>query len=101
MAANTVPVLLMHHERDERNVCWPADLPLIRKGHTHAAVKKLVLVNGGADPSGRAQHRCRIYAKLPRNPVKRIKPRFDLCAICPGEDETVAIKSCSRTLLPT
>jgi pimeloyl-ACP methyl ester carboxylesterase len=54
LAAITLPVLLLHHEKDACNVCSPADVPLILKGLTHAAVKKLVWVNGGTNPSGEA-----------------------------------------------
>lgn len=54
LAAITLPVLLLHHEKDACKVCSPADVPLILKGLSHAPRKKLVLVNGGANPSGDA-----------------------------------------------
>lgn len=54
LAANSLPVLLLHHEKDACNVCAPADVPLILKGLVHAPVKKLVWVRGGANPSGEA-----------------------------------------------
>jgi hypothetical protein len=54
LAAIGLPVLLLHHEKDACNVCSPGDVPLILKGLTHASVKKLVWVNGGANPSGDA-----------------------------------------------
>lgn len=54
LAAITMPVLLLHHAQDACNVCSPVDVPLILKGLIHAPVKKLVWVNGGANPRGEA-----------------------------------------------
>lgn len=54
LAAITLPVLLLHHQNDACTVCAPADVPLILKGLTHAPVKKLVWLDGGANPSGDA-----------------------------------------------
>ncbi|MBP6337645.1 MAG: hypothetical protein KA375_08625 [Vitreoscilla sp.] len=54
LAAITLPVLLLHHEKDACTVCSPADVPQILKGLSHAPLKKLVLVNGGANPLGNA-----------------------------------------------
>lgn len=48
----TVPVLVMHHERDACNVCRPYEAPAIVKGLKNAPAKKLVMVNGGTNPSG-------------------------------------------------
>ena len=49
----------MHHEQDACNVCRPHEAPAIVKGLKNAPVKKLVMVNGGANPQGdpcEAQH---------------------------------------------
>lgn len=54
LAAITLPVLLLHHLKDACKVCAPADVPLILKGLSHAPVKRLVWVNGGANPRGSA-----------------------------------------------
>ena len=47
-----VPVLVMHHEQDACSVCRPHEVPAIVRGLKNAPFKKLVLVNGGANPSG-------------------------------------------------
>lgn len=48
----TVPVLVMHHEQDACSVCRPDEVPAILKGLKNAPVKKLVMVNGGSNPTG-------------------------------------------------
>ena len=48
----TVPVLVMHHERDACKICNPNEVPAILKGLTNAPIKKLVMVNGGGNPIG-------------------------------------------------
>jgi hypothetical protein len=48
----TVPVLVMHHEKDACNVCRPYEAPAIPKGLKNAPFKKLVMVNGGSNPKG-------------------------------------------------
>lgn len=47
-----IPVLVMHHQRDACPVCQPNELPLIMAGLKNAAIKKLILVHGGSNPSG-------------------------------------------------
>jgi hypothetical protein len=47
-----VPVLVMHHKRDACKDCDPREAHLIIERLTGAPVKKLLLVDGGGDPSG-------------------------------------------------
>lgn len=47
-----IPVLVMHHERDACKVCVPQEVPYILRGLVNAPVKKLIMVSGGANPSG-------------------------------------------------
>jgi len=54
LAAIRVPVLVVHHENDACPVCDPREAPAILAGLKSAPVKKLVLVSGGANPSGGA-----------------------------------------------
>jgi len=49
-----VPVLIVHNKRDECAVCEPGQAWRIEKALTHAPVKKLLLVDGGAHPTGPA-----------------------------------------------
>lgn len=49
-----VPVLLLHHQRDACEVCQPYEVPRIFAGLIHAPVKKLIMVNGGSNPTGSA-----------------------------------------------
>jgi hypothetical protein len=46
-----LPVLVMHHQQDACNVCRPHEVPAILKGLKNAPVKKLIMVNGGSNPS--------------------------------------------------
>ena len=52
LAAIRVPVLVVHHAKDQCRQTLPRDVPYILKGLTAAPVKKLVMVDGGADPTG-------------------------------------------------
>lgn len=52
LAAVTVPVLVVHHAKDSCRVTLPHEVPLILRGLTNAPVKKLVMVDGGANPAG-------------------------------------------------
>lgn len=54
LAALRVPVLVLHHAKDECRQTLPRDVGYILKGLTAAPVKKLVMVEGGADPTGDA-----------------------------------------------
>jgi hypothetical protein len=47
-----VPVLVMHHKRDACRDCDPREAHLITERLTGAPVKKLLLVDGGGEPSG-------------------------------------------------
>ncbi|MEG1736093.1 MAG: alpha/beta hydrolase [Comamonas sp.] len=51
-----VPVLLFHHARDACRICPPSALPEVLQALTGAPVKKLMLVDGGANPSGDPCH---------------------------------------------
>lgn len=52
LAALKPPVLVVHHASDACPICQPYDLDWIMKGLKNASVKKLVMVNGGVNPSG-------------------------------------------------
>lgn len=52
LAAIKLPVLVVHNSKDACSVCNPAEVPGILSGLKNAAVKKLVMVDGGANPSG-------------------------------------------------
>jgi len=47
-----VPVLVMHHKRDQCNATLPSDVGLIMNGLKNAPVKKLLMVDGGSGPRG-------------------------------------------------
>lgn len=47
-----IPVLVVHHEKDACKVCEPLEVPYILRGLVNAPVKKLIMVSGGANPSG-------------------------------------------------
>ncbi len=49
-----IPVLVMHHERDACNICRPGDVSRITGGLSNSPVKKQIMVQGGAGPSGDA-----------------------------------------------
>lgn len=52
LAAIKVPVLMLHHSKDACIHCRPDDVPVAFKGFRKAPVKKLVFVDGGANPTG-------------------------------------------------
>lgn len=52
LAAIRLPVLVVHHTRDACRVTQPHEAPNILKGLTNAPVKKLMLLDAGANPSG-------------------------------------------------
>ena len=54
LAAIKVPVLVIHHSKDACWVCRPHEVPAILRGLDHSPVRKLVMVDGGANPSGDA-----------------------------------------------
>lgn len=47
-----IPVLVVHHEQDACAHCRPYEVPAIIKGLTQAPSKKLVMLNGGGNPTG-------------------------------------------------
>ena len=52
LKAITLPVLVYHHAKDACKHCQASDAPYILKGLTNAPIKKLMVVDGGADPTG-------------------------------------------------
>ncbi len=52
LAAIKVPVLVLHHAKDACVLCQPHEVPFILRGLTNAPVKQLLMVDGGANPSG-------------------------------------------------
>jgi hypothetical protein len=54
LAAIRVPVLVVHHGMDACPVCDPREAPAIINGLKNAPIKKLLVVSGGANPSGDA-----------------------------------------------
>jgi pimeloyl-ACP methyl ester carboxylesterase len=52
IASIKIPVLVLHHEQDGCALCRPHEVPAIVKGLKNAPVKKLMMVNGGGNPSG-------------------------------------------------
>lgn len=52
LAAIRIPVLVVHHEKDACSVTVPTQAVRIIDGLKNAPVKKLVMVNGGANPLG-------------------------------------------------
>ena len=52
LAAVTVPVLVFHHSKDACVHCRPDEVPTAFKGFRNAPVKKLIFVDGGANPTG-------------------------------------------------
>ena len=52
LAAIRIPVLVIHHERDACVITQPSEVSSIIRGLKNASVKKLIMVEGGADPSG-------------------------------------------------
>jgi pimeloyl-ACP methyl ester carboxylesterase len=52
LTAIHIPVLVVHHSKDECVLCRPYEVPAILRGLTNAPVKKEIMVDGGANPSG-------------------------------------------------
>lgn len=55
-----LPVLVVHHESDECNICVPGEVPQIIRGLKNAPIKKEMYVKGGGIPKGdrcQAMHR--------------------------------------------
>ncbi len=52
LAAIQVPVLVFHHSKDACIHCRPDEVPAILKGLSNSPVKKLMVVDGGANPTG-------------------------------------------------
>lgn len=54
LAAIKIPVLVLHHSKDECVLCRPYEVPAVLRGLSNAPVKKEIMVDGGANPSGDA-----------------------------------------------
>ena len=52
LKAITLPVLVYHHAKDACKHCQASEAPYIIKGLSNAPVKKLMVVDGGANPTG-------------------------------------------------
>ena len=52
LSAIKVPVLVFHHAKDGCKHCQAHETPAILKGLSNAPMKKLMIVDGGANPSG-------------------------------------------------
>lgn len=52
LQAIKVPVLVYHHAKDGCKHCQASDAPAVIKGLTQAPIKKLMVVDGGASPTG-------------------------------------------------
>lgn len=52
LAAIRLPVLVYHHAKDGCKHCRPHEVPAIMHGLKNAPTKKLMLVEGGANPTG-------------------------------------------------
>ena len=52
LKAIQMPVLVYHHAKDACRHCQPVETSWILKGLSNAPVKKLMMVDGGADPTG-------------------------------------------------
>ena len=52
LKAIKIPVLVYHHAKDACKHCQASETPFIIKGLSNAPIKKLMVVDGGANPSG-------------------------------------------------
>ena len=52
LAAIKVPVLVFHHAKDACKHCQASEAPNIIKGLSNSPIKKLMVVDGGANPTG-------------------------------------------------
>jgi hypothetical protein len=52
LATLRMPVLVLHHEKDDCKVCNPQEVPAIINGLRNAPVKKLIMVSEGGNPTG-------------------------------------------------
>jgi pimeloyl-ACP methyl ester carboxylesterase len=52
LEAIRIPVLVIHHQKDACAVTVPRDVPRIMNGLKNAPVKKLIMVDGGANAAG-------------------------------------------------
>lgn len=48
----TVPILVLHHEKDSCRVCQPHELPQLMKRLTNAPISKQIMVSGGGNATG-------------------------------------------------
>jgi pimeloyl-ACP methyl ester carboxylesterase len=47
-----VPMLVYHHEQDGCDICKPHEVPAVLKSLKNSPVRKLMMVSGGANPTG-------------------------------------------------
>ena len=52
LKAIKIPVLVYHHAKDACKHCQASEVPYILKGLINAPIKKLMVVDGGANPTG-------------------------------------------------
>lgn len=52
LSAIRVPVLVLHHAKEECVHCQPHEVPAIIRGLINSPAKKLIMVDGGANPTG-------------------------------------------------
>ena len=52
IAVIRIPVLVLHHEKDDCKVCSPYEVPAIINGLRNAPVKKQIMVSEGGNPTG-------------------------------------------------
>ncbi|PUE48527.1 hypothetical protein B9Z45_16010 [Limnohabitans sp. 2KL-17] len=52
LAAIKVPMLVFHHSKDACIHCRPDEVPAAFNGFRNASIKKLLFVDGGANPAG-------------------------------------------------
>lgn len=54
LAAITIPTLILHHNKDACMHCQPHEVPAILRGLKNAPAKKMILADGGSNPTGDA-----------------------------------------------
>jgi pimeloyl-ACP methyl ester carboxylesterase len=52
LASIRIPVLVLHHQKDDCKVCSPLEVPAIINGLRNAPMKKLIMVSEGGNPMG-------------------------------------------------
>ena len=54
LGAIRIPVLIVHHEQDDCSICRPDEVPAVLQGLVNAPVKKLMMLSGGDNPTGKS-----------------------------------------------